>query len=287
MKISPIPSSITPTIDSSGNPQPSRVESIRSMRMTTNATPFANQQELPIPLDNRETETTVEATQPLSPQLAQLAKQRRALQQERREFEAQKKALQSDSTGSSRIDVARLKSEPMRVLLENGVTYDQLHEAILSGQGGNSEIDQLREKLAALEQGIDQKFTEKDQQAEKQVLAEMQREAEQLITSDDYEMVRETRSVPKVMQLIEQTYRQTGEVLDVSEALSLVENELFKDAQKLTTFKKLQSQFIPQAPQYQPQQRTGMRTLTNRDTASVPLSAKARAMAAFYGAKKM
>jgi hypothetical protein len=282
MKITPVASNSMPPMDMQGNISPSRVESVRSLTMKTNSTPLeAPPQEQVISQDNRNESTApVEATQPLSPQLALLAKQRRALQVKERELSTREKALREQS-GNATIDVARLKSEPLSVLLENGVTYEQLTEAIMANQG-NSEVYALKKEIESLKQGIDQKFTERDTTAEKQVLAEMQREAQQLAQSDDYELVRETRSVPTVMNLIERTYRETGEVLDVQEALKLVEDELFRDAQRLAKSKKLQSQISP-VTQLQPQQRPGMRTLTNRDTASVPMSAKQRALAAFYG----
>jgi hypothetical protein len=153
----------------------------------------------------------------------------------------------------------------------------------MAGQG-NSEVNSLKAEIEALRLGIDQKFTEKDAAAEQQVLKEMKRQAEELVRSDDnFEAVRETRSIPHVMNLIERTYRETGDVLEVSEALRLVETELINEHQKLARLKKLQVQQIQQAPQQRAQ---GMRTLTNRDTASVPMSAKARALAAFYGTLK-
>lgn len=287
MKISPIAAPMATTV--SGNPQTSHVETLRKIQMNTNATPLPNQyqqQELRNQDNNIQPEEPVAVTQPLSPQLALLAREKRALQVKERELRNRERAL-SQNTGNSGIDLARLKSEPLRVLLENGVTYEQLTQEIMSGQS-NSEINTLKAKIDSLEKGFDQKFTDRDAQAEKQVLAEMQREANQLIqNSDDFEFVRETRSVPTVMQLIERTYRESGEVLDTSEALRLVEEELFKDAQKMARLKKMQSQMSPVAPQMQTQLRqTGMRTLTNRDTASVPLSRNARAMAAFYGTLK-
>jgi hypothetical protein len=284
MKISPIPSTIVPSVSAQGVQQPSQVETYRALKMKTNATPLMNQQQVPI-VENNPVEAPVADTQPLSPQLALLARQKRALQVKEREIANREKAL-SQNSGSSGIEAARLKSDPLGVLLENGVTYEQLTEAIISGQG-NSEINALKAEIDSLRKGIDQKFTDNATQAEKQVLAEMRREADQLVRDDQYEFVRETRSVPTVMQLIERTYRESGEVLDVSEALRLVEEELFKDAQRIANLKKMQSQMGPVTPQMQPQKRqTGMRTLTNRDTASVPLSAKARAMAAFYGTLK-
>jgi hypothetical protein len=116
----------------------------------------------------------------------------------------------------------------------------------------------------------------------------MRKEAQTLVAEgEDYELVRETRSIPQVMTLIERTYRETGEVLEVSEALKLVEDELYKDSLKLAALKKVQSGLAPAQPAPQPMQpQRQMRTLTNRDTASVPMSRKARALAAFQGTLK-
>ncbi len=306
MKIAPVTSSPTPTVDMAGNPAPSRVDSVRSMRMKTLVTPhgvqdlpeelrpqaLAPNQQLPLSVSDEQPAAVSEATQPLSPQLALLAKQRRALQVKERELLDREKALKAQGD-VQRIDVAQLKSEPLKVLLDHGVTYEQLTDAIISGGngGGASEINSLKAEIAALKEGIDQKFVEKDTLAEQQVLAEMKRQASRLVqASDQYELVRETRSVPMVMQLIERTYRESGEVLDVPEALRLVEDELFKDHQRIAKIKKMQELFAPKVqehPQPQPQQRTvGMRTISNRDTATVPLTARQRALAAFYGTLK-
>lgn len=268
-----------------GAPQQSNVESVRQIRMKTNATPLMSPpQQLQGDVNsNIETQSADAATQPLSPQLALLAKQRRALQVRERELRQREQAMQSQ-TGQSMIDSARLKSEPLSVLLENGVTYDQLTEAILANSGqGNSEINSLKAEIEALKKGVDQKFIDQNTQAEQQVLAEMSREADQLLRQDDtYEFIKATNSKRDVMRLIEETYRKTKEVLDVPEAMQLLEDELFKDHQKLARLKKMQLQQVQQQPQ--PQQRQyGMRTLTNRHTSSVPLSAKERALAAFNG----
>lgn len=267
----------------------SRVEALRSIKMHTNATTShmepQSAAELPIS-DINEPNLTVEATQPISPQFAALAKQRRALQLKEREILDREKAFLAQSQGSDRIETSRLKSDPLSVLLENGVTYDQLTEAILSSQG-NSEIRSLETKLAELERGIEKKFSDRETQSEQAVLAEMKREASQMISQgDEFELVRETRSLPDVMRLIEMTYKESGEVLEVAEALNLVEEELFRRNQKIANLKKMQSLFQRPEPAPLPQQRVGMRTLTNKDTASVPQSAKARALAAFYGTLK-
>ncbi len=291
MKISPVPSQANSTAGSAGDPQVSRVQSVRSLRMNTNATPGT----IPLPeadaslaTSDPNSDATVEATQPLSPQLAALAKQRRALQVKERELADREKALTSQPATQVDADlIARLKSQPLSVLREAGVTYEQLTEAILGDQSGNgAEIQELKDQIAALEQGVDKKLSDRDQQAEQQVLAEMQREAVSLASEGDaFELVRETRSIPQVMELIEKTYRKTGEVLDVQEALQLVEDELIAESLKLAALKKVQGRLQPEPQQFQPQPRQ-MRTLTNRDTAQVPLTPKQRALLAFTGQLK-
>ncbi len=292
MKISPVSAPSNTVAGAEGG---SRVDAIRALQMTTNAT--TSQLDIPQPIpdekllieDNNDTESnlTEEATQPISPQFAALAKQRRALQVKERELREKEKAIEAKLQGSDAVEIARLKSEPLSVLLENGVTYDQLTEAILANQG-NSEVNALKAEIEALKEGVEKKFTERDTRAEQQVLNEMRQEANELVNQGDtYELVRATGSVPDVIRLIEMTYRESKEVLDVSEACQLVEDELFARNQKLAGLKKMQSLFAPSQPAPEAQQRQqGMRTLTNKDTASVPMTAKQRALAAFYGTLK-
>jgi hypothetical protein len=241
---------------------------------------------LTIPANNEEPKPVTEATEPLSPQMAALAKQRRALQVKEREIAEREKALSASTTQADVVTKAQLKSDPLSVLLDSGVTYEQLTEAVLARQD-DTPIRSLEAKIKALEEGLDKKLSDRDAQTEQQVLAEMQKDATRLAAEgDEFELIRETRSIPVVMELIKQTYHKTGEVLDVTAAMKLVEDELVNDSLKVASYKKVQSQLAP-APIPQPQQQQRqMRTLTNRDTASIPLSPKQRALAAFNGTLK-
>lgn len=262
-------------------------DTLRSIKMRTLATPSGG---MPV-AENQETgdnkdklPSDVEDTQPISPQFARLAKERRALQVKERELKAREEALAS-KPAEGQIPLARLKQEPLKVLLESGVTYDQLTEALLNNQT-NPEFNALRAEVEALKEGVDTKFKDNATQQKQQVLAEMKREATQLVAQgDDYAFVREMGKIPEVMSLIERTYDDSGEVLDVTEALALIETELAKEVEKITSLGKVREKFMPQ-PQPMQQRQQGMRTLTNRDTASPPMSPKQRAMAAFYGTLK-
>lgn len=226
----------------------------------------------------------VEATQPLSPQFAALAKQKRALQVKERELQDREKALTDSGTreGSEAL-IARIKSQPLSVLQEHGVTYDQLTEAILGGQQGSPEIQALKDEIKALKEGVDTKFQSREAQQEEAALTEMLYEAEDLAKEGDaYELIREQDAYDQVLRLIEGTYRKTGRVLDVSHAMDQIETKLLTDAERLARLKKVQGRITPTSPPLQPQQRQ-MRTLTARDSSTAPMSARQRAIAAFQG----
>jgi hypothetical protein len=178
MKISAVPS-VQNSVNQGATPV------VRSMTMNTRGLegegepglPTPTAQEVPISDTN---EVKPEATQPLSPQFAELARRRRALQQKERALEDREKALEGKATGSGGIDPARLKSETLRVLEEAGVTYDDLTQQLLANQE-DAKVRALEAKISALEEGVDKRFLEKETQAEKQVLAEMRKEAEGLV----------------------------------------------------------------------------------------------------------
>lgn len=276
-------------------------ESIKRIKMRVNRSPERMEmpQEVPVAATqgaqtdiNEQSEVVTEETRPLSPQFAALMKQKRALQVKERELADREKALQSQPStdGSSDLE-ARLKSQPLRVLEEQGVLtpefFNSFTEYLTTGQSGvHPEINALKAEIKALKEGVDTKFTERDTQVELQVFNEMQREAQMLAKEGDaFELIRENRSVPTVMDLIKRTWKSTGEAMDVSEAMQLVEDELLKDQLRIARFKKIQSQLTP-TPSVQTQPRQMIRTLTNRDTATPPMDRRTRAMMAAIGSLK-
>jgi hypothetical protein len=236
-------------------------------------------------------QAAAEDTKPLSPQQVALARQRRALMLKERELQVREKALAektqvppAQAAVKRMIDVARLKSEPLSVLQEEGVTYEQLTEAILNGKAVDPEVSALKREVAALKEGIDQKLEARDRQAEKAALDDMERTAHRLARQGD--------DFAKVRELIARTWEKTGEILDVPEAMRLVEEDLVSETLRVAAINKVQGKLAPK-PAAPPQASApatppapGIKTLTNRDTSTVPLSRKERAMQAFYGGKK-
>lgn len=274
---------------------------IRRIKMRTNVSPDrfdGPPAQIPADAKSAITDTNVQAdavnevTKPIDPQLAALAKQRRALQVKERELADKEKAIASmqPKNGGEEL-IARLKSKPLSVLQEYGVTYDQLTEAILANSDGNDpKIQELEAKIKALEQGIDNKLLTRDQHAEQQVLIELLAEAELLAKEgDDFSLIRDEdeSAYREVLTRIYNTYKKEGTVRDVKTVMAEVENELLEKRYKLASHAKVQSRFAPIAQPSQPMQRQNyMRTLTNRDSTSLGLSRKDRALMAFNGTLK-
>jgi len=280
------------------DPQTGRIQSVRRITMRTNVSPdryvpdVTQESNVTAPEntktdDTGQTNAAVESTQPLSPQFAALAKQRRELQVMKRDLaEREAKLAKPPEQSDDFVSKADILANPMKIF-DLGLTYDQLTEAILATQSGvTPEITALKEELKRVKDDVNKTLTDRDVQAERQVLAEMRKEAETLVKEGDtYEMIRETKNIPNVMRLIYQTYKKTGEVLSVNEALNLVEADLITETLKVAKLNKVRNQLIPepvQAPQSQGKQ---MRTLTNRDGSGVPLDRRARAIAAMTGRK--
>lgn len=237
--------------------------------------------------DSSDAEPVTEVTKPLSPQFAALARQRRALQLKEREIADRERALASSSPKESVDVLGRLKSNPLAVLQEAGVTYDQLTEAILANPS-NPDLQAIRDELKATKEEFSKTLTERDAQTEREALAEMRRNTNRLVAEgDDFEMIRETGSQADVVKLIHQVYKSEGVVLDEAEAATLVEEQLLKEAEKIARIKKLQSRLAPApsepANQTQFNQPRQMTTLTNRDNARAVLSRRDRAIAAALG----
>lgn len=232
-----------------------------------------------------QTNVAVESTQPLSPQFAALAKQRRALQVKERELATREAKLgQPPENSGDYLSKADLLANPLKIF-DAGLTYDQLAEAILGSQSGNTpEIKALKEELKALKEGVDNKFQSQAEKQEESALMQIADDMESLSKEGDaYEMFRERKGLEKALNKVYSHYKKTGQVLDSKEVMNQIESQLLDEAIKLASYNKVKSKLAP-AP-VQPPQSEGkqMRTLTSRDGASIPLDRKARAIAAMNG----
>lgn len=253
----------------------------------------------------------------LSRQFAQLARQEKALrakvQQQQQEWakrDADLKAREAALASKAEPDLSqyiprdRLKSDPLGVLAEAEVSYEQLTEQEIARQNIHPQllqtINELRNEIKSLKQVNEEGKKSQVQQQQDQYQAaikQIQMDAKALVKSDPvtYEAIYKTGTVKDVVKLIEDTYHKDGVLLSVEEAAQEVENYLVEENYKMATkIEKIrkrigQSSAQPQTPaktqQVKPEQ-TPMKTLTNATSSSRPMSARERAIAAFEGKLK-
>lgn len=247
------------------------------------------------------------APNPLSSQYAQLARKEKAIRAQARQLESERAAIQAQQAEIKAKEQRyqelslqeRLKREPMAVLNELGVTYDQLTEAAINAPKPldplvaeqQAKIKSLEEKLDKLSKGIDDQRTDSYKQAVNQI----KMETKHLVNSDEqFETIKATNSYDDVVDLIEQTYKQDGVLLSVEEAAKAVEDYLVEEAVKIARLKKIQGRLTPQqakqvsvAPVETGNNKQGqMKTLTNNIASTRQLTPKERAILAFKGELK-
>jgi outer membrane murein-binding lipoprotein Lpp len=242
---------------------------------------------------------------PLSSQFATLARKERALRAQIQQFKAEQAKYQEERNNAPKpqetdlsryIERDRLKSDPLAVFAEAGLSYDEIVEQVMAQSSiqtdprlkaqiakMESEIKAAREEAKSLRDAQENEQKNSYQQAVSHIRAEA---GKLVFTDPNFEMIKATNSVSDVVELIEETFKADGTLLSVEEACQAVEDHLLEEAMKLTKVKKLQQRLAaPAAPQKpvtkseQPQ--TGSKTLTNTMSASKPMSAKERAIAAF------
>lgn len=252
--------------------------------------------------------------EPLSSQYAQLARREKAIRAKSMEVKAQEAAFKAredalaarerDLQDSSRyVSKTKLMEDPLSVLAEHGVDYNDLTNRLLNQPSPEnaaltSELRALKDEIKALkgEQEKTQKsFEENQTNAYKQAVNQIRSDVRSLVTKDpNFEMVKATNSVDDVVELIERTFKEglgdehpKGTVLDLEVAAQMVEDYMVEEALKIARLSKIAKKLQPAATapaaqktietkQSQPQ-----KTLTNSVGVNRPLSAKERAILAF------
>jgi len=236
---------------------------------------------------------------PSSDRFAQLARKEKAIRAQARQLQEQQKAIQEQQIKQQSEWKTRLKSDPLAILAEAGLSYDDLTNAILNSKPEDVEMRRIKSELEYLKNNQQEQFSkiqESQKAAYEQAVKQVSREVKNLVDSNDsYETIKATKSYDAVVELIKQTYNEDGVLLSAGEASDMVEEYLTDEAMSLAKLKKIQSKLVPQeAPAQQPQSsqkpQITTKTLTNTvTTSSKPLSAKdrrERAIAAFKGELK-
>ncbi len=283
-------------------------------------------QETPTPSESAEpiSAEPVEPTAPAedsnaSKQFSQLAKQAKALrirqQQQEQAMKAKEAQLaereaaikaQEGKYSQGYIQQDSLKNDPLRALLDAGVSYEDLTERLLAQSNPldprvEASFSKLEAKIQALTQQNEELRNNNKSAEETQYQAavkQIKADVKHLVYTDPaYEGIKATNSVDDVVELIERTYKEDGILLSAEEAAQEIEDYIIEEADKLSRLSKLEkrrqqaSKPAESSPAQQTTQAQGskqpqpMKTLTNANASTRPLSARERALLAFKGEK--
>jgi len=239
----------------------------------------------------------------LSQRFAQIARKERAIQAEAQRIRAERDAIkrEQEAMKSSYLSKSELlekaQRNPVEFIREMGISYDHLTNAILNGPSPQDEvINELKAKLQKLEEGQSKALTtieEQQKRSYEQAVKQITGEVKGLVQSDaNFETIREMGAEEAVVELIQETFNSTGELMSIEQACKDVEDYLVAQAEKIASLPKIKTKFMPPPPvepEQKPQGQT-MKTLTHSIGASTqPLTDKQRrerAIAAFKGELK-
>jgi hypothetical protein len=204
------------------------------------------------------------------------------LKQTMAEWEEQQKSAQEKAANAEALS-KRLKSEPLKLLEENGITMQDLADLVLND--GNptpdmkikrlkdemqteykSELQQLKEEFESYKQKV-------EEQQDAEILDSFKSELTDYVNSnEEYELIRANDAVDLVFDVIDQHYQESGELLETEQAAKAVENYLEEEARKILAVKKLASTEPSGEEGAEPSQAQGQEsvTLSNTEASQVP-----------------
>lgn len=241
----------------------------------------------------------LEKVDPLSPKFAILAKREKLLRSREEQIKAKEDAFKAKEAeySSAYIPKSRLKSEALAVLSEAGISYDEITQQLLSQPGAQIDpaLQDLQAKNAALEKRLEEisgRMDEGQTNAYKAAVNQLRADVKTSLAGNaEYELVTGLGQEERVVQLIEQTFKDEQRMMTIEEAAKEIEDYLLEEADKVVSIGKVKARFTPQAPaeanpaqkQQSHMQQQPMRTLTNSVGASKPLSPRDRAILAMQG----
>lgn len=277
------------------------------------------------PVDNltkvEETNETPAKDPQLEQQFKDLARQERILraraQKQAQELKSQQEALKAreaelqakqQAYEQGWISKDKFKQDPLSVLEEAGVTYEELTQRLLNPLDTrvSSEIQALKNEIKALRAANDEAKVEAQKTQTEQyqaALKQIKQDVTDLVKQDPntFEAIAKTNSIDDVVELIERTYQKDGIILSVDQAAQEVEDYLveegFKSLSRIEKIKKRlevdgakvtpkpQEKQQTQANNAETTQQSTTKTLTNAMGSTRKLSARERAIARASGFK--
>lgn len=142
----------------------------------------------------------------------------------------------------------RAKTDPLAFVKHHGIEYKQLTDQVLNDERPTPEmlIDNLRAKIEALEAERSDERKAQDQKQRDQLVSTFKDGIKEYVESnaEQYELIKAFGAHDQIFNMIHDHWRQTGgpdggEYLPVQKVAEYLENQMFQEAQKLMTLKKL------------------------------------------------
>lgn len=244
----------------------------------------------------------------LSPKFADLARKEKALRERFKardaDLKAKEEAIKARESEFQKMESwkSRLSQDPISVLNELGISYDQIVNSQLNQPSPQElEIKALKEEIQALKDGTEQTrkyFEEQQTNQYQQAVNQIKNDVKMLVDgNDEFSTIADTNSHDAVVALIEETFQKEGRLMSNEEAAREVENYLVEEAYKMSQLKKVQNRLAQKLAQKEPTkqkqpEQQSLKTLTNAvaQSSSRPRMSeaerKARAIAAFHGQLK-
>lgn len=195
-----------------------------------------------------------------SPQLAILAKREKALQKQREELAKTKQEIELKLQEVNRFNSVKqnARQNPLKILEEAGLTYDELTQFVLNGnkptpemesQSVKTEIQKLREEFESKEKLRAEQEQKIQEQREQEAIETFKGNIQSFITQkpDDFELCNMfPESIDLIYNTIEAYFAETNKVMSTEEAAKLVESHYEDEVARVYKAKKVQSKYSPQ-----------------------------------------
>lgn len=224
-----------------------------------------------------------------------LRAQQRTNQEREAALVAREKALEQRSSPQPDWK-ERLLQDPLGVLQEAGLSYDQLTERIINTSPADQKLSVLEKEIRGIKETQTKAqtlFEEQQQKAYEQAVNQIRNDVKIIVSSDPaFETIKAMAAEESVVELIEAHFKENGTVLSNEEAAQQVEDYLVEEALKVASLSKIKSKLNPvvETPSLEtkPEVKAPTKTLTSASAQSMskPMTTKdrrARAIAAFQG----
>jgi hypothetical protein len=179
----------------------------------------------------------------------QLRRMQQQINQEKQTMEAKLKGYETDYMPKS-----RLKEDPISALMEAGYSHEEIYQRLInSTPNTDPTIKAMENKIKALEERLlngQKQAEESTAQQYQQALKQIDREIKLMVEGDvEFETIKASEAHSAVTELIEQTYKDEGYLMDIKEAARQVENYLVEQGLKMAQLNKIKSKLQPATPE--------------------------------------